>query len=128
MNKQDIEEFVSYVKDNLTGDEKGQAQTFCDRLFRAFGQKGIYEASGQMEVRVKEADSKSCNVYWLYSRRIVSYCQKGSLPKLFKTAWMGNVMHMTRLVACSARWQAPHLHGQEDLRMCVTLTGACSAR
>lgn len=59
MNKQDIEEFVSYVKDNLTGDEKGQAQTFCDRLFRAFGQKGIYEASGQMEVRVKEADSKS---------------------------------------------------------------------
>lgn len=59
MNKQDIEEFVSYVKNNLTGEEKGQAQTFCDRLFRAFGQKGIYEASGQMEVRVKEAESKS---------------------------------------------------------------------
>lgn len=59
MNKQDIEEFVSYVKNNLTGDEKGQAQTFCDRLFRAFGQKGIYEASGQMEVRVKEAEFKS---------------------------------------------------------------------
>ena len=59
MRRQDIDDFVSYVKDNLSGDEKGQAQTFCDRLFRAFGQKGIYEASGQMEVRVKEADSRS---------------------------------------------------------------------
>lgn len=59
MGRQDIVEFVSYVKEYLTGDEKGQAQTFCDRLFRAFGHKGIYEANGQMEVRVKEADSKS---------------------------------------------------------------------
>ena len=59
MGRQDIEEFVSFVKYNLSGDEKGQAQTFCDRLFRAYGQQGIYEARGQMEVRVKEADSKS---------------------------------------------------------------------
>lgn len=59
MNKQDIEEFVSYVKDNLTGDEKGQAQLFCDRLFKAYGHKGILEADGNLEVRVKEADSKS---------------------------------------------------------------------
>lgn len=59
MNKQDIEEFVAFVKDNLTGDEKGQAQTFCDRLFRAFGHQGLYEAKGQMELRVKEADTKS---------------------------------------------------------------------
>ncbi len=57
--KHDIEEFVSFVKTNLNGDEKGQAQTFCDRLFRAFGHKGIYEANGQFELRVKEADSKS---------------------------------------------------------------------
>lgn len=59
MRKQHIEEFVSYVKDNLTGDEKGQAQLFCDRLFRAFGHKGILEADGNLEVRVKEADSRS---------------------------------------------------------------------
>ena len=59
MRKQDIEEFVSYVKDNLTGDEKGQAQLFCDRLFKAYGHKGIFEADGNLEVRVKEADSKS---------------------------------------------------------------------
>lgn len=59
MSKQDIEEFVSYVKDNLTGDERGQAQLFCDRLFKAYGHKGILEADGNLEVRVKEADSKS---------------------------------------------------------------------
>ena len=41
MRKQDIEEFVSFVKNDLYGDERGQAQTFCDRLFRAYGQKGI---------------------------------------------------------------------------------------
>ena len=58
MRKQEIEEFVSYVKENLTGDEKGQAQLFCDRLFRAFGHKGILEADGNLEVRVKEAKSE----------------------------------------------------------------------
>lgn len=58
MRKDDIEEFVSYVKDNLTGDEKGQAQLFCDRLFRAFGHKGIMEADGNLEVRVKEAETE----------------------------------------------------------------------
>ena len=59
MKKEDIAEFVSYVRNNLSGDEKGQAQTFCDRLFRAYGHKGIYEARGQMEMRIKEADSKA---------------------------------------------------------------------
>ena len=53
MNRQDIEEFVSYVKNNLKGDEKGQAQVFCDRLFCAFGQKGVFEAGGSLEARVK---------------------------------------------------------------------------
>ena len=58
MNKQNIEEFVSYVRGNLSGDEKGQAQLFCDRLFRAFGHKGILEADGNLEVRVKETETE----------------------------------------------------------------------
>lgn len=58
MNKQNIEEFVSYVRGNLSGDEKGQAQLFCDRLFRAFGHKGIMEADGNLEVRVKETETE----------------------------------------------------------------------
>lgn len=58
MRKEDVDEFVSYVKDNLVGDEKGQAQLFCDRLFRAFGHKGIFEADGNLEVRVKESETE----------------------------------------------------------------------
>lgn len=59
MTKQDVEEFVSFVKNNLTGDEKGQAQTFCDRLFRAYGHSGIYEAAGKLEARIKEAETNT---------------------------------------------------------------------
>ena len=57
MCKQDIEEFVAYAA--KLADEKSHAQLFCDRLFRAFGHKGILEADGNLEVRVKEAESKS---------------------------------------------------------------------
>lgn len=61
MKKKDIEEFVSFVKNDLTGDERGQAQTFCDRLFRAYGQRGIFEAQGKLEARIKIADTNTTN-------------------------------------------------------------------
>ncbi len=59
--RKSIEEFVSFVKNDLTGDERGQAQTFCDRLFRAYGQKGIFEAQGKLEARIKIADTNTTN-------------------------------------------------------------------
>ena len=52
MNKESIEEFLRYVS-TLKGDEKGEAQLFCDRLFRAFGHGGIIEANGTLEARIK---------------------------------------------------------------------------
>lgn len=56
MRRQAIEEFVSFVKTSLSGgDERGQAQIFCDRLFRAYGLKGIFEANGELEARIKES-------------------------------------------------------------------------
>lgn len=61
MRKQDIEDFVSFVRNDLSGDERGQAQTFCDRLFRAYGQKGIFEAQGKLEARIKIADTNTTN-------------------------------------------------------------------
>ncbi len=45
--------FVSYVK-TLDGDEKGEAQVFCDRLFRAFGHEGYKEAGATLEFRIKK--------------------------------------------------------------------------
>jgi hypothetical protein len=47
-----IQEFMGYVH-SLRGDEKGEAQLFCDRLFRAFGHGGIVEAQGALEARIK---------------------------------------------------------------------------
>lgn len=35
-----LSQFVEWSARHITGDEKGQAQIFLDRLFRAFGQKG----------------------------------------------------------------------------------------
>ena len=41
-----IREFVAFVRQHLTGDEKGEAQIFCERLFQAFGHAGVFEAGG----------------------------------------------------------------------------------
>ena len=40
---QRIEKFVDYAK-KLKGDEKSEAQVFCERLFQAFGHEGYKEA------------------------------------------------------------------------------------
>lgn len=47
-----LAEFVAYVK-TLRGDEKGEAQVFLDRLFRAFSRVGYKEAGATLEDRVK---------------------------------------------------------------------------
>ncbi len=44
--------FVEYAT-NLKGDEKGEAQVFCDRLFQAFNHEGYKEAGAELEYRVK---------------------------------------------------------------------------
>jgi hypothetical protein len=51
-----IRAFVDYVA-SLTGDEKGEAQVFCDRLFQAFGHDGYKEAGATLEYRVKQGVS-----------------------------------------------------------------------
>jgi N-6 DNA Methylase len=51
-------ELVRYRKEFLTGDEKGEAQVFCDRLFRAFGHDGVREAGAILEMRLKKHDTR----------------------------------------------------------------------
>lgn len=53
--KQRLTDFVAWVHDHMTGDEKGQAQIFLDRLFQAFGQKGCLEVGGTPEFRIRKA-------------------------------------------------------------------------
>src|SRR5437016_4905004 len=60
-----INEFVKFVADHITGDEKGQAQIFCDRLFQAFGHAGIMEAGGTLEFRIhKGKGTKFADLLW----------------------------------------------------------------
>lgn len=53
-----LTEFQDYVRDHITGDEKGEAQVFLDRLFIAFGHKGHKEAGATLEERIKKNNSK----------------------------------------------------------------------
>jgi len=51
-----LAEFVAWCRKNITGDEKGQAQIFLDRLFQAFGQSGSLDVGGKPEFRIRKAD------------------------------------------------------------------------
>ena|SRR5271155_2814379 len=45
-----LQRFIEYGQ-KLKGDEKGEAQVFCDRLFQAFGHAGYKEAGATLEDR-----------------------------------------------------------------------------
>ena len=51
-----LAEFTSWCQKNITGDEKGQAQIFLDRLFQAFGQPGSLDVGGHPEFRIRKAN------------------------------------------------------------------------
>ncbi|MCG7509030.1 DNA methyltransferase [Mesorhizobium retamae] len=53
----DLKAFRDYAA-TLDGDEKGEAQVFCDRLFIAFGHKGYKEAGASLEYRIKKQSAK----------------------------------------------------------------------
>ena len=48
-----MKKFVGYAS-ALKGDEKGEAQVFCDRLFQAFGHEGFKGAGAEAESRQKQ--------------------------------------------------------------------------
>jgi hypothetical protein len=48
--------FVEWRRTHLRGDEKGEAQTFLDRFFKAFGHEGAIEAGAVYEDRIKRYD------------------------------------------------------------------------
>jgi SAM-dependent methyltransferase len=49
-------DFVQWCQKHVTGDEKGEAQIFLDRLFQAFGHGGVKEAGATLEMRVPKND------------------------------------------------------------------------
>jgi len=48
-------EFADWAAANITGDEKGESLLFLNKLFQAFGQKGLLEVGGTPEFRIRKA-------------------------------------------------------------------------
>ena len=55
-NREKLAEFVAWSQKHITGDEKGQAQIFLDRLFQSFGQPGCLDVGGTTEFRIRKSD------------------------------------------------------------------------
>ncbi|WP_312301965.1 DNA methyltransferase [Diaphorobacter nitroreducens] len=51
-----LKTFVQWAAKHITGDEKGEAQVFLDRLFQGFGWEGFKEANAFCELRVKNTN------------------------------------------------------------------------
>ena len=50
--------FCNWAAKHISGDEKGEAQVFLDRLLQGFGHAGFKEAGATLEMRVKSRDRK----------------------------------------------------------------------
>lgn len=50
-----LSEFVHWTRQHIKGDEKGEAQVFLDRFFRAFDWEGAKEAGAEYEERIRKA-------------------------------------------------------------------------
>ncbi len=55
IRRERLESFVEWVGQHITGDEKGEAQIFLDRLFQAFAQPGCLDVGGTPEFRIRKA-------------------------------------------------------------------------
>ena len=74
--------FASWVQVHIKGDEKGEAQVFLDRLFRAFGHEGTMEAGATYEERIKKLDGKGTSI--ATARALRSPTSSGS-----RSSWSG---------------------------------------
>lgn len=56
--KQDLAHFVAFRRNYLKGDEKGEAQVFLDRLFKAFSHAGVPEVGATLEGRLRKVGER----------------------------------------------------------------------
>jgi type I restriction-modification system DNA methylase subunit len=99
---QAIQRFVDYAK-LLDGDEKGEAQVFCDRLFQAFGHAGYKEAGATLEYRVRKKDKGTSFADLVWKPRLLLEMKKRGekLARHYTQAfdyWTNAVPHRPRYV------------------------------
>jgi len=96
--------FVAHVA-TLKGDETGEAQVFCDRLFRAFGHQGYKETGALLEERVKLANGLPELADLRWGNRVVLAMKKRGVrlgsPRVYNQAyesWQRLVPHRPQYV------------------------------
>jgi len=149
--KQHLAEFVAWARKHISGDEKGEAQIFLDRLFQAFGQGGIKEAGAVLEMRVKQEDNKGtafADLVWkpivlIEMRKSVGRAympeafvarSSGLSPRYARAAgWKNEPGQEVEPLTCkyeARTWETPHknladwVDGRYDTEM-TACTGGC---
>lgn len=86
---QRLEEFRNWVSTHIQGDEKGEAQVFLDRLFKAFGHGGWKEAGATCEMRVKNTTGGTSFADLVWKPRVVIEMKKRgeALTKHYRQAF-----------------------------------------
>ena len=98
-----IRKFVDYVQ-ILRGNEKGEAQVYCDRLFQAFGHRGDKEAGATLEFPVKKRSKRRkgfADLFWPPCVLIEMKSRGEHLEKHYRQAfeyWIGLVPNRPRYV------------------------------
>jgi len=88
INEQKLDDFIAYAN-RLRGRERSEAQLFLDRLFIAFGHKGVVEAEAYLEDPiVVEAKTKFCDLLWPGRVLIEMKARGEQLEKHFSQAKM----------------------------------------
>ena len=97
-----IHTFVDYAL-TLSGDEKGEAQVFCDRLFIGFGHGGYKEAGATLEQRLKNQKGTTSFADLMWSPRLILEMKKRGekLQRHYQQAfeyWLNAVPNRPRYV------------------------------
>lgn len=71
--EQSLRDFVTWWRENIKGDEKGEAQIFLDHLMRAFGHAGAIETGGRYEERIRRRSGKATVAFadYLLPKRVL---------------------------------------------------------
>lgn len=81
--------FAQWRVNNLTGDEKGEAQVFLDRLFQALGYPGVFEAGANLEFRIRNEAGGTSFADLLWKPRVLIEMKKAGadLSRHFRQAF-----------------------------------------
>jgi N-6 DNA Methylase len=94
--------FVDWCDAHISGDEKGEAQIFLDRLFQAFGWPGLKEAGATCESRIKNDTGGTSFADLVWKPHVVIEMKKrgNDLAKHYAQAFA----YWTRLVPSRPRY------------------------